>query len=575
MYDNLTTDQPNQDYTAFPPPKISGYIKDSNGVELDGVLVSTDDVVALDTTDANGYYELTVPYNWSGTTTPPCMGGWAFDPTIRTYENLTANQIAQDYTGTFLGTITLHANGTGDYPTIQAAIDAVNPKDYVVIFLLPGIYTGQGNFDIDFKGKALTVRSINPHNPVVVAATIIDANNNPAAAGFDFHTGEDLNSVVDGLTITRCGWGAVSCYQSSPTIRNCIIRNNCSAPEGGGAAIACGDSSAIITNCIIKENKGGEEGGSGILLWKANVTITNCLVTDNWSWGGGGISCYDSDALIRNCTFTGSDYGSSSAGIFISYSSYVTINNCILWSSNSNDGPKITIEDYSGLFPSTVTVSYSDVQGGQDAVYVDPACTLNWGMGNIDVNPNFVEGDFHLQSQAGRSNPHVYLDIDLFGDGIINLLDFSVLAGSWQQTGVNLPADFDNSGVVDLSDTAHLLDNYLTTYTPGVWVFDDANTSPCIDAGNPNSDWTQELWPHGKRINMGAFGGTPEASMSLSNTGNIADLNTDGFVDYADMMLFTNKWLYQKVLLSEDLDRNGFVNFTDYAEFTQNWLWEE
>lgn len=103
------------------------------------------------------------------------------------------------------------------------------------------------------------------------------------------------------------------------------------------------------------------------------------------------------------------------------------------------------------------------------------------------------------------------------------------------------------------------------------WVT-DANTSPCIDAGDPNSDWTLELWPHGKRINMGAYGGTPEASMSLSNVGNIADLDNDDCVDYNDMGLFVEKWLYQQVLLPEDLDRNGAVNFIDFAEFSKHWL---
>jgi hypothetical protein len=103
------------------------------------------------------------------------------------------------------------------------------------------------------------------------------------------------------------------------------------------------------------------------------------------------------------------------------------------------------------------------------------------------------------------------------------------------------------------------------------WVT-DAVDSPCIDAGDPNSDWTLELWPHGKRTNIGAYGGTPEASMSLSNVGNIADLDNDDYVDYNDMGLFMEKWLYQQVLLPEDLDRNGAVNFIDFAEFANHWL---
>jgi hypothetical protein len=52
----------------------------------------------------------------------------------------------------------------------------------------------------------------------------------------------------------------------------------------------------------------------------------------------------------------------------------------------------------------------------------------------------------------------------------------------------------------------------------GSWVKDDV-TSPCIDAGDPNSDWSGENWPHGKWINMGAYGGTRQGSMSLETQG--------------------------------------------------------
>jgi hypothetical protein len=136
------------------------------------------------------------------------------------------------------------------------------------------------------------------------------------------------------------------------------------------------------------------------------------------------------------------------------------------------------------------------------------------GTGNINENPLFVDsaiGDYHLKSRAGR----------------------------WDANSES-------------------------------WVQDDMN-SLCIDAGDPNSGWTAELWPRGERINMGAYGGTPQASMSLSDAGNIADLNIDGWVGYGDMMLLTDKWLYEEVLLSGDLNRDGIVTFTDFAIFVPNW----
>jgi hypothetical protein len=46
-----------------------------------------------------------------------------------------------------------------------------------------------------------------------------------------------------------------------------------------------------------------------------------------------------------------------------------------------------------------------------------------------------------------------------------------------------------------------------------IWVLDKV-TSPCIDAGDPQSDYSAEPKPNGDRINLGAYGGTAYASMS-------------------------------------------------------------
>ena len=113
-----------------------------------------------------------------------------------------------------------------EYPTIQDAIDAAVDDDAVII--APGIYTGDGNRDLDFLGKAITVRSTNPEDPCVVAATIIDCNGTESDPhrGFYFHNNEDANSVLSGLNITGGGgslYGAIYCNASPPKIKNCII----------------------------------------------------------------------------------------------------------------------------------------------------------------------------------------------------------------------------------------------------------------------------------------------------------------------------------------------------------------
>ena len=59
---------------------------------------------------------------------------------------------------------------------------------------------------------------------------------------------------------------------------------------------------------------------------------------------------------------------------------------------------------------------------------------------------------------------------------------------------------------------------------------------------------------------MGAYGGTPQASMSLSTIGNKADLDGDGDVDADDLALLVGMWLSEDIPLSEDINRNGSVD---------------
>mgnify|MGYP003306602280 CR=1 FL=1 len=122
-----------------------------------------------------------------------------------------------------------------DQLNIQAGIDAAVDGDSV--WVSDGTYTGLGNVNLDFKGKAITVRSVNG-----AGATIIDCRDE-YTRGLYFQNGETSLSVLDGFTITRGNatgvWpsnmgGGISFNNSSPTITNCIIVNNQVARYGGG-----------------------------------------------------------------------------------------------------------------------------------------------------------------------------------------------------------------------------------------------------------------------------------------------------------------------------------------------------
>jgi hypothetical protein len=445
--------------------------------------------------------------------------------------------------------------GTGTFSDafrrIQDGIDDEDTGSGDIIQIQPGVYTGPGNYNIDPNGFAITIRSIDPNNPEIVASTIIDPNR--AGRGFDLQLGESRDCVITGLTI-RNGYtvlgsngGAIRCTQgSSPTIRNCVIEN-CEATVSGGG-IYCSGGSPYIINCLIKDNSAGLYGGGisfaffnegdiseiigctitgnnagsegGALdFGQSNVTLTNCVIAGNDALSkGGGINClFSSELSMLNCTLGGNVAADSGGALYCQYGSTAQVRNSILWANEAGEGSQVSLPFLYGL-GSTASIYYSNVQGGQTGVFVDPCSTLNWDESNIATDPNFA----------------------LFGTGIE--------ANQW---------DFHLSSSVGRWDASI-----------EVWVKDEF-TSSCIDAGDPNSDYAKEPWPHGGRINMGAYGGTSQASMN----GNKADFNIDGAVNLVDFAAFAKRWLSEEACI-EDLTGEGQINSTDLAILAYNWLWQ-
>jgi parallel beta-helix repeat protein len=293
-----------------------------------------------------------------------------------------------------------------DFATIQAALNSVAGGGLHTIVVRDDTYTGTGNKNLDFGGKAVTLRSESgPDN------CIIDCEED--GRGFYFHNGETSASILEGFTILNGSAdvaGGIQCTSaSSPTIRNCFIIGN---TAGSGGGLYCyASSNPTVSDCIISGNTAGNAGG--IYCYDSSPTITNCLITGNSAQdslyeNGGGIWCVSSSPTISNCTISDNSALDDGGGIWCASSS-PTVTNCILWGDSASLGPEIAL-----FADSTLTVSYSDVEGGQAAAHVGVGCTLNWGAGNGDDGPLFANGplgNYYLgQIAAGQGADSPCLD---------------------------------------------------------------------------------------------------------------------------------------------------------------------
>jgi len=267
------------------------------------------------------------------------------------------------------------------------------------------------------------------------------------------------------------GGGMHNISNSEPTLINCMFIGNYAEGFGGGfynLKVGPPDPNTLqlFDSCTFKDNHAGIYGGGLYNAPSTKPLIQNCLFVNNSSsnWGG-ALHFWQSNAEVINCTIT-NNFAQRGGAISCGYentitSSNIKLTNCILWNNSEEiykyDDSQITIT-YSCiqyLKPGRFGLSAGNIN--QDPCFVDPG---KWVNAN-GTNSIWIDGDYHLKSQAGRWDPN-------------------------SQS----------------------------------WVKDDV-TSPCIDAGDPNSPVGDEPFPNGGIINMGAYGGTAEASMSLSDAGKV------------------------------------------------------
>ena len=315
-------------------------------------------------------------------------------------------------------------DGSAAHPfnTVQEGIDAAVNGDEVVV--LPGEYVETVTLEGSGITSNFTLRSTDPLDPDVVAATVINGNldgdpQTPEESVVTFSGWEDATCELAGVTITggkgrgihggryyvgwdlggalihncvvtgnagggisACAGPVVGCTIRGNTayvgaglclcqggVKDCAIVGNTAQRDGGGLS-QCGE----VVGCLIAGNVAGSSGGGLETCWE----IRDCVIAGNSAgvFGGGAYgcgSCHDVD--MANCTVVGnvalSGSGLSHAGPLAS---------CIIWGNSPQAHPQVDI--------CSDCVTYS--------------CIQNWtrgGEGNISADPMFVDyngGDYRL-----------------------------------------------------------------------------------------------------------------------------------------------------------------------------------
>jgi len=279
-------------------------------------------------------------------------------------------------------TATCPSEGDGSeqapFCAIQDAIDV--SLDGHTVILAPGVYTGPRNRNLDFDGRLIHLRSVDPQDDAIVEATIIDCAFQGRA--FYFHRGESSDAMIEGLTIRRglsasgatpdaLRGGAIYCKDSDPTIRRCRITESTIAPTVffslGGAGIYCERSSPIVEQCEITGNATTSFGGGIYCYDDAHPTIRDCVIADNVAFSGGGLAIgLSSSPLIQRCVISDnlSLQGGSGGGLNLFSLASPIIADCLI-ARNASDGDGGAISVSSASDPTLVNTTLAENQAAE------------------------------------------------------------------------------------------------------------------------------------------------------------------------------------------------------------------
>jgi len=318
---------------------------------------------------------------------------------------------------------------------------------------------------------------------------------------------------------------------------------------GAGADVTTIDgSTGVSTNVVGYNTASGEISGftirNSVLHWRgvftsrSTLTIRDNVIRDNYM--GIGISS-DSDALITGNRIINNT--ALYAGLRIQNSNATIINNIIA----ENSGYAIFYRLGSG------SIINNTITGNLRGIFTRPREE------QVITNNIITHNEFGITAVGGEESSVPLLIIsynDLWDNSEADYWDYYGLVGQVIERPFS-----PSPGTGERHEDPLFADAVGGDYrlkseggrwdaNDGGWTTDDV-TSPCIDAGDPMTPIGLEPFPNGAVINIGAYGGTAEASKSYfggppCETIVAGDINGDCEVNYLDFQIMASRWLWEE-----------------------------
>ncbi len=304
-------------------------------------------------------------------------------------------------------------DGTGDFPTIQSALDAAVNGD--VIELGDGTFRGEGNRAFVLS-KALILRSVSGDPD----RCVIDCEGSSSeSSGIGIWPSATSSAVMQGLSVIH-GYGeshgGVLC-RASISFVDCVFADNTVEWGYGGGGVCCRDCGPTFIGCHFERNSSLDAGGGGVLVYFGGpVLFDGCTFLQNVApVGGGGCGLYESSAMLSDCVFL-ENVAPVGGAVTAGQGASATMERCTVV---GNFGGGLCACNGSLLTATTTVIAWNgdgvgfccsgtgvgalsccDIFGNEGGDWVGCIEGQQGMNGNISLDPLFCDwqgGDFHLQ----------------------------------------------------------------------------------------------------------------------------------------------------------------------------------